>query len=78
MRANDGNVMILMGGDFTYMNAYSSYNQLMKIINICNQVQKVNINFIMSTPSRFTDALKAEQVKWPVFEGDLFPYVVRN
>ena len=25
MRANDGNVMILMGGDFTYMNAYSSY-----------------------------------------------------
>ena len=78
MRANDGNVMILMGGDFTYMNAYSSYNQLNKIINICNQVQKVNIKFIMSTPSRFTDALKAEQVKWPVFEGDLFPYVLNN
>ena len=32
----------------------------------------------MSTPSRFTDALKAEQVKWPVFEGDLFPYVINN
>lgn len=29
----------------------------------------------MSTPSRFTDALKAEKVTWPVRTDDLFPYV---
>jgi alpha-mannosidase len=29
----------------------------------------------MSTPSRFTDALKAENVTWPVRTNDLFPYM---
>ena len=76
LRANDHNVMILMGGDFTFMNAYQSFSELQKIITICNQVQDVNIEFIMSTPSRFTDALKAENVTWPVREDDLFPYVI--
>lgn len=60
MRANDENVMVLMGGDFTFMNAYQNFNELDKIIRICNQVQDVNMTFVMSTPSRFTDALKKE------------------
>ncbi len=60
MRANNENVMILMGGDFTFMNAFQNFNELEKIIEICNKVQEVNMNFVMSTPSRFTDALKKE------------------
>ena len=72
--ANDENVMILMGGDFFYMNAYQNFNELLKVIEVCNKVQEVNMSFIMSTPSRFTDALKKEEVTWPVFEHDLFPY----
>ena len=42
------------------------------MIEVCNKVQEVNMSFIMSTPSRFTDALKKEEVTWPVFEHDLF------
>jgi alpha-mannosidase len=46
------------------------------MVEICNKVQEVNITFIMSTPSRFTDALKKENIAWPVVEGDPFlPYI---
>ena len=72
--ANDENVMILMGGDFFYKNAYLNFKDLLKVIEMCNKVQEVNMSFIMSTPSRFTDALKKEEVTWPVFERDLIPY----
>lgn len=33
------------------------------------------MTFIMSTPSRFTDALKKEKVTWPVKTDDIFPYL---
>jgi len=33
------------------------------------------MTFIYSTPSRFTDAVKAEKVNWPVRTDDLFPYL---
>jgi len=75
MRANDEHVMILMGDDFTFMNAYQNYNELEKLIRIGNDIQEVNMTFVMSTPSRFTDALKSEKVKWPVKEDDIFPYM---
>lgn len=57
------------------MNAYQSLSDLQKMISICNKIQEVNISFVMSTPSRFTDALKAENVTWPVRTNDLFPYM---
>ena len=28
-----------------------------------------------STPGKFTDSLKKENVKWPVKEDDIFPYI---
>ena len=73
MRVNNEHMMILMGDDFAFMNAYQNYNQLEKLIKIGNAVQTVNITFIMSTPGRFTDALKKEKVTWPVKTDDMFP-----
>ena len=32
MRVNNEHMMILMGDDFAYMNAYQNYNQLEKLI----------------------------------------------
>lgn len=75
MRANDEHVMVLMGDDFTFMNAYQNFNALEKLIRVGNAIQEVNLTFVMSTPSRFTDAIKAEKVKWPVKEDDIFPYM---
>jgi hypothetical protein len=48
---------------------------LEKLIKLGNAVQKVNITFVMSTPGRFTDALKKEKVTWPVKEDDMFPLI---
>lgn len=36
------------------------------------------MTFVMSTPSRFTDALKKENVKWPVKQDDIFPYLDKD
>ena len=74
-RQNTENMMVLMGDDFAFMNAYQNYNQLETLIRVGNEIQKVNMTFIMSTPGRFTDALKKEKVNWPVKEDDIFPYI---
>ena len=66
LRANDEHVMVLMGNEFTFLNAHANYNQLEKLIKVGNAIQEVNMTFIMSTPSRFTDALKKENAIWPV------------
>ena len=39
LRANDEHVMVLMGNDFTFMNAYSNYKQLEKLIKVGNAIQ---------------------------------------
>jgi hypothetical protein len=38
--ASDENVMYLFGDDFAYMNAYSTYHQLEKLIEIGNKYNK--------------------------------------
>jgi len=39
LRANDEHVMVLMGNDFTFMNAYANYKQLEKLIKVGNAIQ---------------------------------------
>jgi hypothetical protein len=49
------------------------------IIELCNKYNTLNLKFIMSTPQTFVDALKKENVMWPVKKDDFYPYsVVRN
>jgi hypothetical protein len=66
--------MYLFGDDFAFMNAYSSYHQLEKMIEIGNKYNKQNITFVMSTPGRYVDALKKENVTWPIKYGDFMSY----
>lgn len=32
------------------------------------------MQFIYSTPKRFVDAVRAENVEWPAYRADFFPY----
>lgn len=68
--------MVLMGADFTFSNAKYNFDNIEKILNLCNQRrgQEKNMTFVMSTPMRFMNALKTEHVVWPVVNNDFFPY----
>ena len=66
--------MYLFGGDFYFMDAYELYSSLEKLIEIGNRYNKQNITFVMSTPGRYVDALKKENVTWPIKYGDFLNY----
>lgn len=68
------NIMIPMGCDFTYQNARSEFRQVERVIEYINQNNKRNMVLRMSTPSIYIDALKKENIKWPVKYDDAFPY----
>ena len=73
--SSDSNIIVLIGDDFTYANAYSSFHELNQIIEMINkESDKHNMTLVMSTPGSYVDALKAEQVKWPVRYDDLLNY----
>jgi len=45
------------------------------LIDYCNQNQKSNMTFTYSTPSKYIEALKNENVTWPVIKNhDFLPY----
>jgi hypothetical protein len=45
-------------------------------MDYCNEVygKDYNIEFIYSTPGNFVDALRKEDVTWPTYDKDMFPY----
>jgi hypothetical protein len=45
-----------------------------KIIEFTNKYNKKNITFMYSTPSAYIDAIRAENISYPVKYDDGFPY----
>jgi hypothetical protein len=70
--------LYLFGDDFAFMNAQASFHQIEKLIEIGNRYNKHNMTFVMSTPGRYVDALKKENVTWPVKYGDFMNYGSEN
>ncbi|XP_017153506.2 lysosomal alpha-mannosidase isoform X1 [Drosophila miranda] len=70
------NVIITMGGDFTYQAAQVYYKNLDKLIRYANarQVNGSNINLIYSTPSCYLKSLHESGITWPTKSDDFFPY----
>lgn len=68
------NIMVIMGEDFGYMDAFDGFRQADELIALANKHQERNMTFIYSTPSQFLEAVKKEDITWPVYYGDLFPY----
>ncbi|XP_052854491.1 lysosomal alpha-mannosidase isoform X1 [Drosophila gunungcola] len=70
------NIIITMGGDFTYQAAQVYYKNLDKLIRYANQRQAngSNINLLYSTPSCYLKSLHDAGITWPEKSDDFFPY----
>ncbi|CAE7688933.1 unnamed protein product [Symbiodinium pilosum] len=65
-------IMMTMGSDFQYEDAFTWFYNLDKLIQHVNADGRVHVFY--STPGRYVDAKKSEQVTWPLKEDDFFPY----
>lgn len=72
--ASKEHVLVLLGDDFAYMNGFEAFKEVDALIEICNKYQERNLTFKYSTPSTYLDAIKKENVTWPVNYKDFFPY----
>ncbi|XP_055376537.1 lysosomal alpha-mannosidase-like isoform X1 [Condylostylus longicornis] len=71
------NVILTMGGDFTYMRAgyyYKNLDKLIKYGNLKQERNNSNINLFYSTPSCYLKALHDNGTTWPTKSDDFFPY----
>jgi len=70
-----GNHMLVpFGCDFTFSNARMSFDEMDKLIKYFNKHNKANITLLYSTPGTYIDALKSQNLTWPVKYDDMFPY----
>ncbi|XP_029732563.2 lysosomal alpha-mannosidase-like [Aedes albopictus] len=70
------NIVLTMGGDFTYMDANVYFKNLDKLIRYTNARQSngSNVNVFYSTPSCYLKALHDADITWPTKSDDFFPY----
>ena len=66
-------LMIPWGGDFMYGNAHLTFKSEDNLIDYFNSVYD-DITLVRSTPYQYLDALKAQDITWPVKTDDMFPY----
>ncbi|ETN65165.1 lysosomal alpha-mannosidase [Anopheles darlingi] len=70
------NIILTMGGDFTYMDANVYFKNMDKLIKYTNARQSngTNVNVFYSTPSCYLKALHDTGITWPTKSDDFFPY----
>lgn len=68
------NILIPMGCDFAYQNAKAEYEALETLIDYINKHNTANMELVISTPGRWVEAVKKEDIEWPVRYGDSMPY----
>lgn len=70
------NIIMTMGGDFTYMDANVYYKNMDKLIKYANERQESgsDINLFYSTPSCYLKSLHDANITWPEKSDDFFPY----
>ena len=66
-------LLIPIGGDFFFKAALKQYKNLDKLIERFNE-RYSDVKLVYSTPGKFLDAIKKENVVWPVRRDDMFPY----
>lgn len=67
-------IFVPFGGDFRFMNAAQNYKNMDAMIKYMNKKYPNEYRFEYSTPSKYVDALKELNVKWPTKNDDMFPY----
>jgi alpha-mannosidase II len=77
-RAKDyrtNNLLQTFGDDFKYMNAENQFSSIDEYIAMFDKdPEKFGIRLIYSTPQTYFEALARENLKWPTYDGDFFPY----
>ncbi|KDR11229.1 lysosomal alpha-mannosidase isoform X2 [Zootermopsis nevadensis] len=70
------NILLTMGGDFTYQEAHMWYKNLDKLIRYVNAQQSNNstVNVFYSTPSCYVKAVHDVGQTWTTKQDDFFPY----
>ena len=68
-------MFMVMGGDFQYMNAFQNYQFLDNMIDYMNTNYGDDYEFIYSTPSKYVDAVAAQNVTFPTRYEDMLPLV---
>lgn len=66
-------LLIPIGGDFFFRFALKQYKNLDKLIYHFNE-RYTDVKLQYSSPGKFLDAIKKENVIWPVRRDDMFPY----
>jgi len=66
-------IMMTMGCDFTFVNARQNFLSQDRLISYFNS-HFDNITLIYSTPGIYLDAIKAQNLSYPVKYDDMFPY----
>ncbi|XRB06058.1 alpha-mannosidase [Pycnococcus provasolii] len=69
-KTHASNVMIKMGSDFNYANAYGYFKEMDKLIHHVNERYGDQVNVFYSTPDRYTAARHAESLTWPCLGVD--------
>ena len=72
----DSHIMIMMGDDFTFMNAAQNYKEMDKLIYYVNeQTSQSGVHALYSTPACYLNAINKETgITWPTKKDDFFPY----
>ncbi|XP_045489045.1 lysosomal alpha-mannosidase isoform X2 [Pieris rapae] len=76
-RYRTNNVIVTMGGDFTYQDATMWYKNLDKLIKYGNMKAAkdgLNIKLFYSTPDCYLKAVKDANATFPIKQDDFFPY----
>jgi hypothetical protein len=67
-------ILLPWGCDFSYMSAQAEYANLGRVVDYVNKNNAYNITLKISTPSDYIEALKKENIHWPVKYEDSMPY----
>eukprot|EP00359_Climacostomum_virens_P001263 CAMPEP_0204897750 /NCGR_PEP_ID=MMETSP1397-20131031/896_1 /ASSEMBLY_ACC=CAM_ASM_000891 /TAXON_ID=49980 /ORGANISM="Climacostomum Climacostomum virens, Strain Stock W-24" /LENGTH=968 /DNA_ID=CAMNT_0052065525 /DNA_START=197 /DNA_END=3103 /DNA_ORIENTATION=+ len=67
-------IMVLMGEDFNYQDAYSNFKNIDKIIDFVTKRHGDKVSLFYSTPSEYVNALNSANVTLPTKTDDFFPY----
>lgn len=74
---------MLFGGDFDHVEAHLSYELMDKIIADVQQYSSFNrVQIKYSTVQQYLSGVRQEAetegIKWPVYKGDLVPYMTNH
>jgi len=67
----------MFGDDFAHPQARKSY-RFMDIILKSIKKKDSSLNAFYSTAETFLNSFKNIEIKWPVYKGDLFPYLTNT